>query len=73
MEIYHNPRCSQSRAGLQYLEENGYQVEVKNYMADGITEEEIRSIMTKTGMPAFNLVRTNDPLYKEKYKDQKLK
>lgn len=72
MEIYHNPRCSQSRAGLQYLEENGYQVEVKNYMKDGITEQEIRSIMVKTGMSAFELVRKNDILYKEKYKDQKM-
>jgi polyphosphate kinase len=72
MEIYHNPRCAQSRAGLQYLEENGYQVEVKNYMKNGITEEEIRMIMGKTGMSAFNLVRTNDKLYKEKYKDQEL-
>jgi len=70
MEIYHHPRCSKSRAGLQYLEENGYQVEVKNYMKDGITEEEIRSIMTKTGMPAFGLVRENDALYKEKFRDQ---
>jgi polyphosphate kinase len=72
MEIYHNPRCAQSRAGLQYLEENGYQVKVKNYMKDGISEEEIRTVMEKTGMSAFSLVRTNDKLYKEKYKDQKL-
>lgn len=72
MEIYHNPRCSQSRAGLQYLEENGYHVEVRNYLKDGITEKEIRMIMEKSGMSAFELVRTNDLLYKEKYKDQKL-
>jgi len=72
MEIYHNPRCTQSRAGLQYLEENGYHGEVRNYMKDGITEEEIRMILEKSGLSAFDLVRTNDSLYKERYKGQKL-
>ncbi|MGV8140038.1 MAG: polyphosphate kinase 1 [Mangrovibacterium sp.] len=72
MEIYHNPRCTQSRAGLQYLEENGYHVEVRDYMKNGITEEEIRMILGKSGLSAFDLVRTNDSLYKERYKGQKL-
>ena len=27
MKIYHNPRCSKSRLGLQYLEEKGYDIE----------------------------------------------
>ena len=29
MKIYHNPRCSKSRAGLKYLEEKGISFEVK--------------------------------------------
>ncbi len=68
MKIYHNPRCPVSRAGLQYLEESGYQVDIVNYMKNGISEDEIRSIMAKTGMTAFSLVRTNDKLYREKFK-----
>ncbi|MEL7586745.1 MAG: polyphosphate kinase 1 [Prolixibacteraceae bacterium] len=72
MEIYHHPRCPLSRAGLQYLQENGYQVDVKNYMKNGITKKEIRSIMEKTGISAFELVRKDDNLFKEKYLDKKL-
>ncbi|MGE4587247.1 MAG: polyphosphate kinase 1 [Mangrovibacterium sp.] len=67
MEIYHNPRCSKSRAGLQYLQENGYQVRIINYMKEGITENEIRSIIGKTGLSAYELVRTQETLYKETY------
>ncbi|WP_423130354.1 polyphosphate kinase 1 [Gaoshiqia sp. Z1-71] len=70
MTIYHNPRCAKSRAGLQYLEENGYKTKVINYMKDGITEEEIRTIIELTGMSAFELVRTQEDLYTKQYKDQ---
>lgn len=68
MKIYHNPRCSKSRAGLKYLEENGYHIEVKNYMTDGITPAEIKTILSKTGMSVMELVRTHEELYKKEYK-----
>lgn len=72
MEIYHHPRCATSRAGLQYLQENGYQFEVINYMKNGLKAEEVRMITEKTGMSAFSLVRTDDPLFRERYKDANL-
>ncbi len=68
MKIYHNPRCSKSRAGLQYLEENGYDIEVKDYMKEGLTREDILSIAEKTHLSVFDLVRTNEDLYKTTYK-----
>ena len=70
MKIYHNPRCSKSRAGLKYLEENGFQVTVKNYMKEGITPEEIKSILNKSGLKASDLVRKHEDLYKTEYKDK---
>ncbi len=30
--VYHNPRCSKSRAAMEYLEENGIEAEVVKYM-----------------------------------------
>ncbi len=68
MKIYHNPRCAKSRAGLLYLEENGYKTEVVNYMADGLTEEDVRSLIVKTGLPVLELVRTQEELYKTQFK-----
>ena len=72
MKIYHNPRCSKSRAGLQFLEENGYSTEIVNYMKDGISEGEIRHIVELTGMSAFDLVRTHEELFRTSYKDKSI-
>ena len=49
MQIYHNPRCSKSRKGLQYLEKKGYNYEIKKYLEEGISEEELEVLIAKTG------------------------
>jgi polyphosphate kinase len=72
MIIYHNPRCAKSRAGLQYLEEKGYEIEVRKYLNDGITGDQLKEIIEKTGKDAFHFVRTNEPDYIAKYKGKKL-
>ncbi len=72
MKIYHNPRCSKSRAGLKYLEENDYKTEIINYMKDGISEEEIRNILKISNMSITDLIRKQEDLYKKEYKDKEL-
>ena len=68
MKIYHNPRCAKSRAGLQYLEEKGYEIEIKKYITEGLTEPELKEIIEKTGKKPFFFVRTHEKEYIEKYK-----
>ena len=72
MIIYHNPRCAKSRAGLQYLESKGYDIEIRKYLNDGITETELLEIVEKTGKDAFSLVRTNEQDYIDNYKGKTL-
>ncbi|MGE0018827.1 MAG: polyphosphate kinase 1 [Draconibacterium sp.] len=72
MIIYHNPRCAKSRAGLQYLESKGYDIEIRKYLSDGITETELLEIIKKTGKDAFSLVRTNEQDYIDNYKGKTL-
>jgi len=72
MKIYHNPHCSKSRAGLQYLEEKGYDIEVVKYMAEGISEKELIEILAKTGKKPFELVRTHEQDYIHNYKGKDL-
>ena len=67
MKIYHNPRCSKSRDGLAYLGDNGFNVEIINYMKEGISPTEIREIVEKTGLGPFDLVRTHEDIYKQNY------
>lgn len=70
MKIYHNPRCAHSRAGLKYLEKKGYELEIKNYLSEGLTEEELRQIVEKTGLKPFDLVRTQEPFFKTDLKNR---
>ena len=68
MKIYHNPRCAKSRAGLKYLEEQGYDIEIKKYLVDGITETELGEIIAKTGKNPFYFVRTQEKEFINNYK-----
>ena len=68
MKIYHNPRCSKSREGLKYLEEKGFEIEVIDYMKNGITPKEIKEFLSKSGLLVTDIIRTNEELYKSNYK-----
>ena len=68
MKIYHNPRCSKSRAGLQYLEEKGFDIEVIKYLTDGISELELREIISKTEKKPYDFIRTHEKDFIDNYK-----
>ncbi|HPT31407.1 MAG TPA: polyphosphate kinase 1 [Prolixibacteraceae bacterium] len=57
MKIYHNPRCAHSRAGLNYLEKKGYDLEVKKYLTEGLDAEERSSRFSR----AFTREKTFPP------------
>lgn len=68
MKIYHNPRCSKSREGLKYLEEKGFEIEIVDYMKNGITVAEIKEFLTKSGLKVTDIIRTNEDIYKTNFK-----
>jgi arsenate reductase (glutaredoxin) len=68
MKIYHNPRCSKSRKGLKYLEKKGFDFEVKKYLAEGLTFDELKTLIEKTGKKPFEFVRTQEKDYKDNYR-----
>ena len=70
--IYHNPRCSKSRATLALLEEKGIRPQVVEYLKTPPTAAELRSITTKLGMKPQELVRKSEDLYKAKYAGKQL-
>jgi len=72
MKFYHNPRCSKSREGLKYLEEKGFEVEVIDYMKNGITPKEIKEFLNKSDLLVTDIIRTNEELYKLNYKGKEL-
>jgi polyphosphate kinase len=72
MKIYHNPRCSKSREGLKFLEERGFEIEVIDYMKNGITSHEIKEFLSKSGLKVTDIIRTGEELYKEQFKGKEL-
>ena len=68
MIIYHNPKCRKSRAGLQYVQSTHPSVEVKEYIRQGISADEIKEIVKMLGIAPFELVRTQEEYYKESLK-----
>lgn len=70
--IYHNNRCSKSRCVLEKLKAEGKEYEVVEYLKNPPTEEELAEILKKLGMKAEELLRKNEAVFKEKYKDKKL-
>jgi arsenate reductase len=70
--IYHNPRCSKSREALALLRDNGIEPKVIEYLKDTPTRKELELLVMQLGVPASELVRKNEALYKEKYKGLEL-
>jgi len=73
MKIYHNPRCSKSRCALDWLKEKSFDFEVVDYMKNPLSSNEIKSILKQLNMKASELLRKNEPEYKEHIQDKNLK
>jgi len=63
--IWHNPRCSKSRAAAQLLEEKGVEAEVVKYLETPPSKEEIKAVLKMLGISARELMRTKEDIYKE--------
>jgi len=63
--IWHNPRCSKSRATLALIKDTGITPEIRLYQDSAPTETEIREVLNLLGISAADLVRKNEALFKE--------
>lgn len=62
--IYHNPRCSKSRATLALLEARGVDLEIVEYLLDTPSKTALKALLKKLGLPARGLVRSAEPEFK---------
>ncbi|CAD7337589.1 arsenate reductase (glutaredoxin) [Sphingomonadales bacterium 56] len=64
--IWHNPRCSKSRAALAILEETpGVEVEVVEYLKTSPTRAEIEAVLTKAGVRPSEALRKGEAVVKD--------
>ncbi len=70
--IYHNPRCSKSRQALAILNDNNVEVEIKEYLKETPTEEELKLLLNKLHLKPVDIVRKDEKIFKEKFKGMEL-
>lgn len=63
--IYHNPRCSKSRATLALLEEQGVEPDVVHYLENPPSVAEITDILKKLGKEPRDAMRKGETPYKD--------
>ena len=61
--IYHNPRCSNSRAALALLQEKGVQPQVVEYLKTPLNHTELQALVSATGAPLRDLLRTKEAVF----------
>ena len=65
MTIYHNPRCSKSRATLAMLREAGHEPEVVLYLEEPPTAARLKQLLEAMGLSARDILRSKEAPYKE--------
>lgn len=64
--LYHNPRCSKSRAALSLLEERGIDFQTVRYLDTPPDTAALRDIFAKLGETSVRaMMRVKDDLYRE--------
>ena len=72
IKIYHYPRCSKSRQGVQVLEESGKEFQIVKYLEKVPSEKELTEIIQLLGITPIQLVRKTEKIWKEEFKGKEL-
>jgi arsenate reductase len=63
--LYHNPRCSKSREALRLLEEKQIEPEIRLYLDNPPSREELQLLLKKLEVGARQLLRSGEQAYKD--------
>ncbi|GHA70838.1 arsenate reductase [Lysobacter bugurensis] len=63
MRLYHNARCSKSRAALDLLRARDVELDVVDYLQSPPTSAELRELLERLGMSPRELLRTGEAEY----------
>lgn len=65
IQIWHNPKCSKSRAAIELLENKSINANVVKYLEQTPTKEQLKDVLSKLKISAKELLRTGEDVYKE--------
>ena len=72
IKIYHNSRCSKSRETLDLLKSSELDFEIVEYLKEKLTKNQIQALINKLGLKPLELVRKNEAIWKENFKNKVL-
>lgn len=72
LTIYHNPRCSKSREGLQLIKSLNLPFTVNKYLDTPLTRDTLIDIIAKLGIEPIDLVRQKEDTWKQNFKGKTL-
>jgi len=70
--IYHNPRCRKSRETLVLVQEKSDDILIKEYLKEPPTKEELSAVIGLLGIRPVELLRKNEPDFKEHFRGKEL-
>ena len=62
--IYQKPSCSTCRSVYAALKESGVDFDAVDYYLDPIPKPKLKELLKKMNIPARDLLRTREPIYK---------
>jgi len=65
VELWHNPRCSKSRAAKAILDERGVAYAERRYVDDPPTAEELERVLSALDLEPWELARLGEPVAAE--------
>lgn len=63
-KIYHNPRCSKSRAALQQLQDHGLGPVIIEYLKTPLDKNQLADLITRAGLSVREAMRCGEEVYK---------
>lgn len=72
MKVYHNPRCGKSRDAVNLLEKKKIKHELQLYLNEGLSQKEIKDLLSKLKLKPIDIIRQNEKDFKENFKGKKM-
>jgi arsenate reductase (glutaredoxin) len=70
--IYHNNRCGKSREALRLVEASGQAYQVRQYLSEPLSLDELKELHQKLNLPVKEMIRTKESVFKEYFKDKEM-
>lgn len=72
LTVIHNPRCRKSREALGILEAANKQYDVREYLKNPLSKDELIVILKKLNLRPIDIIRKGEKVYKELFKGKEL-